>query len=233
MAQPIRTAGGQAYGAAKQQADAQRAVPLPDASTWEAPIVPLHEPTARPGQHVMDGVDVGPGRNAAEAGIPGAMDAGGREQILNTLRGIFDRYPLPGIASAIQAWTQAPSWSFDDLWTNGPDTPMFDPNARLDASQVSDQRLPTMAGAAINVGLTAGVNDPRLNDESGIPEDTSDPIDMGDKRNNGWSEDSSDYNQDVTVRDAGNRAEDTGQTDGGGFTGPDTGQPKLRMKGPR
>lgn len=235
MAQPIRTAQGQGYGQAKAQADAQRAVPLPDATQWEAPVIPLHEPTARPGQHVMDGADAGPGRNAAQAGVIGADDPTGKDQMLNVLRGIFDKYPLPGLASAIQAWSQAPSWSFDDLMLNGPPTKagggMFDPGATLDPSQVNDQRIPTAGGFGITAGLAAAGTVGQVAGDVG-----SDALfrpDMGDKRNNGWSEDSSDYNQDVTVRDAGNRAEDTGQTDGGGFTGPDTAQPKLRTKGPR
>lgn len=215
MAQPVRTATGQPYGAAKQQADAQRTVPLPDASTWEAPIIPLHEPTARPGQHVMDGVDVGPGRNAVEAGIPGAMDAGGREQILNTLRGVFDRYPLPGIASAIQAWTQAPSWSFDDLWVNGPDTPpaagsptlgpppaaprggMFDPSASLDPDQVVDTRQTSAAALGVQQGAALGAAVSQVADDNptaaGLP-DPAAPMDP---------------------------------------TALDTPQPKLRQKGPR
>lgn len=106
--QPIRVASGQPYGAAKAQADAQRVAPLP-----EMPVVPLNAPSMRPNEHVMSGVNAGPGPGAAEAGVIGYEQNG--DDILNTLRGLYQKYPLPGIAAAISDYAQHPPWSFDDL----------------------------------------------------------------------------------------------------------------------
>lgn len=85
---PVTTATGQAYGVAKQQADAQRAIPLgpqsqpapvgtggvptpivPQASPTGAPtpVVPLDAPTQRPNEPLTAGVDVGVGPGAPVA----------------------------------------------------------------------------------------------------------------------------------------------------------------------
>lgn len=55
-AAPVRTAPGQAYGAAAAQAAAQQVVPMA-----QTPVVGLHAPSARPGEHVMTGAPRGPG----------------------------------------------------------------------------------------------------------------------------------------------------------------------------
>lgn len=109
--QPIRTATGQPYGAAKAQADLQRAAPLP--GPQEMPVMPLNAPTMRPAEHVMAGANAGPGPSAAEAGVIGAD--GDPEQVLNILRGLYSKYPLPGIEAAIMDYAKNPPWSFDDL----------------------------------------------------------------------------------------------------------------------
>lgn len=122
MAQPIRTATGQPYGAAKQQADAQRAAPLAGggSTSWEAPIIPLDAPTNRPGEPVTDGVNVGPGRNAAQAGVPGAMGDTTRDGILNTLRGIYEAFPLDEIRDLIVDFADNPPWTIEDLFLPSP-----------------------------------------------------------------------------------------------------------------
>src|SRR5690349_12625519 len=62
--QPVRTATGQPYGAATEQAQAQQAVPLPQQQPPQAAPLPtpgMHgafdRPTERPDEHVMSGVD--------------------------------------------------------------------------------------------------------------------------------------------------------------------------------
>src|SRR5438046_1479609 len=60
MRQPVRTAPGQPYGQAGQQAAAQRAIPLPQSPPLPEVISP-HAPTQAPDEHVMTGVPRGPG----------------------------------------------------------------------------------------------------------------------------------------------------------------------------
>lgn len=101
-AQPIQTATNQPYGVAKQQADAQRAVPLPRNTGWQAPVVPLHAPTMRPDENVMAGTDAGPGPTAAEAGVP-VHDDGTPEAASAIIRGIFAATQNPALMAVVQA----------------------------------------------------------------------------------------------------------------------------------
>lgn len=73
--QPIRTAPGQPYGSAKQQEQAQQAVPLPGGGGHPSPtggapgaagpmpgdLTPLSAPSLRPDEPITAGVDIGPG----------------------------------------------------------------------------------------------------------------------------------------------------------------------------
>lgn len=82
--QPVRTAPGQAYGVATQQAQAQQAMPLPGGAANAGPstppppgplggmpplgtgplpgsLGPLHAPTGRPNEPVTHGLPTGPG----------------------------------------------------------------------------------------------------------------------------------------------------------------------------
>lgn len=110
--QQIRTPSGMAYGKAKELADMQRAAPLPKApapgaggpqrdAAYQAPVVPLDAPSQYPDQHVMDGVDIGAGRTAAEAGIP--MDDGTQGSALAVLRGIYAATGYTGLLEVMQA----------------------------------------------------------------------------------------------------------------------------------
>lgn len=116
----MAVAKGQAYGVAKQQADSMAAAPIAQGGAWEAPVVPLSAPSARPGEHVMDGVDAGPGRTAAQAGVPGAMGNTTQDGILNTLRGIYEQFPIQGIADLITGFSQNAPWTIDDLFLPSP-----------------------------------------------------------------------------------------------------------------
>jgi hypothetical protein len=129
--QPIRTPANLPYGQATELANAQRQQPLPQAPTpkrptmsqaagaadgmWQAPVVPLSAPSQRPGEHVMDGVDAGPGRTAAQAGIPGHEQNAARDGVLNTLRGLYERFPLSSLHAAIRDFAQRPPYTMKDL----------------------------------------------------------------------------------------------------------------------
>lgn len=74
---PATAAPGQTYGDAKQQLDAQRAVPMatgpalptpspaqsadPGGLTSPVQVTPLHAPTQNPDEHVLAGAPLGPG----------------------------------------------------------------------------------------------------------------------------------------------------------------------------
>lgn len=116
MAQPIRVPTGLPYGEAGKLAAAQREAPLAQQQPWQAQVVPLDAPTMRPNEPVTDGVPVGPGRTPAEAGIPGALEDTTRDGILDTLRGIYQAYPIPTIAQAILDFTEQTPWSIEDLY---------------------------------------------------------------------------------------------------------------------
>lgn len=106
-AQPIRTAPGQPYGAAGQQAAAQQAIPLPATPQPSAsPVQPpsatppepgmLTGPTTRPGEPVTAGLTVGagPGPEAVAGGAPG-------DQVLQNLYRAFKIAPTPGLQALI------------------------------------------------------------------------------------------------------------------------------------
>jgi hypothetical protein len=185
--QPIRTPTGGAYGQAKALTDAQRAAPLPD---WEASVVPLDAPTERPNEHVMDGVNAGPGRNAAEAGIPGGMSGDTADDLLATLRGIYARYPLDGIRQAIIDFSQRPPWTLEDLAIDlGPGTqdvalpppslPTVDPLGAY-AGQVRPGEASVMREVATEMreaDLTAtNTGPPRMSSDFEGPDDTPEDV---------------------------------------------------------
>lgn len=91
-AQPVRTAPGQTYGKAGQQAAAQRSVPLPQqqaptARTLQA-AVPIDAPSARPDEPVTHGITGGPGAGPEALNLPQ-----GGDQVLNALRGLYRAFP--------------------------------------------------------------------------------------------------------------------------------------------
>lgn len=84
-AQPIRTVPGQEYGAAKAQADAQRAMPIPQVpavpvGAAPAPGVPssagapelggLYQASTRPDEPVQAGLAIGPGEGPIAGPTP-------------------------------------------------------------------------------------------------------------------------------------------------------------------
>lgn len=109
LAQAVRTAPGQQYGQAKQQADAQRAVPLPQSAppavaqpppSTLAPPEPglLHAPSARPAEPVTAGLPIGAGPG------PEALFGAGRPDgdLLPSLYAAFRTAPSEGLRSAIE-----------------------------------------------------------------------------------------------------------------------------------
>lgn len=104
---PIATAPGQPYGAASAQRAAQQALPmapqqvvgasptppaaapvgggpsvpptlgLPPTALNPGELPPLHAPTDRPDEHVLTGVDAGPGPGSEALGLPPAPPQGG------------------------------------------------------------------------------------------------------------------------------------------------------------
>lgn len=104
-AQPVRTAPGQPYGQAGQQAAAQQQIPLPQTSSPvpapNAPIVPpapgmLTGPSLRPGEPVTAGLTVGagPGPEAVTGGAPG-------DQVLANLYRAYQTAPTEGLRALI------------------------------------------------------------------------------------------------------------------------------------
>lgn len=215
--QQVRTPTGMEYGKAKELADLQRAAPLPQGTTpsaagagrgvrdttYRAPVIPLDAPSQNPDEHVLDGVDVGPGRTAAQAGIN--MDDGTQGSAAAVIRGIFAATGNMQLASLLQAiegtddgsglahmrhvhgqWDLAPD-PYDNPFraTTRSDNPpdeggMFDPTARLDPSQVDDQRIPTgiQAGALAGLGaaLGAGAGAPPPVDEGNTTTTADQPL---------------------------------------------------------
>lgn len=114
---PMMAAKGQPYGAAKAQMDAQRALPVaapappstagpvaPSPATGPAgpPVVPLTDPTARPGEPVTAGVPVGPGPNGV-AGPAGDSDLRVR------LGAMYQAFPTEEIRQLIEMLDTEPS----------------------------------------------------------------------------------------------------------------------------
>lgn len=114
--QPVRTAPGQVYGAAGQQAQAQQAIPLPAQSPPPGPSGPpaaggapapspsgaalgggvspgdlgaLHAPSQRPNEPLTAGLPTGPGPGPEAVGLAGPGD----DTTLATLKGLLARYP--------------------------------------------------------------------------------------------------------------------------------------------
>lgn len=113
LAQPVRTATRQPYGAAKQQADAQRAIPLPQSapppSATPAPTAPpppepglLGSPSARPNEPLTAGmpIGVGPGPDVNSPLV------GGSDQVLQNLYAAYRVAPTEGLRALI-AQTEA------------------------------------------------------------------------------------------------------------------------------
>lgn len=103
-AQPIRTAPGQAYGKATQQADLQRQMPLPQATLpavpgpapmpgrGAPPVAPenLYAPSGRSDEPVQSGLPIGPGEGPMAGPSP-----------LERLQAVYRLHPNEDIAAAI------------------------------------------------------------------------------------------------------------------------------------
>lgn len=113
--QPVTTAPGQIYGAATQQADAQRQMPLPGPGlAAQAPLGPggpsgplpgslgaLHDPTQRPDEPVTHGLPSGPGAGPEVLG-------GQPDPTVNVLRGLYAAFPTPDVAALLnEAYARA------------------------------------------------------------------------------------------------------------------------------
>lgn len=105
-----KVATGQTYGAAKQQMDAQRAVPMGKSPTDVAAVqrpVPgtlgsLTRPTERPTEPITAGAPFGAGPNPIAAGIP--MSQG--DSALAELRAIYQMFPNDDLADLIDSYTR-------------------------------------------------------------------------------------------------------------------------------
>lgn len=108
--QPIRTATGQAYGAAGEQRAAQQAVPLPQDTTMRAvnaattvDPTPLAAPgpSRFPDQPVTHGLAVGPG-GGPEA-IPSlAIPGPPPDPTIEELRAIYSKYPSEDLRQILE-----------------------------------------------------------------------------------------------------------------------------------
>ena len=104
---PVTTATNQQYGMRAAQRASQQAVPMGKSATGEPPkvvrtkpgsLLPLGAPTSRPNEPITAGLNMGPGPNALEAGIPTGPSG---DDILDELRAIFSLYPNSDLASLI------------------------------------------------------------------------------------------------------------------------------------
>jgi hypothetical protein len=107
----MQAARGQTYGKAKQQMEAQRAVPMSRQPTEIMPERPrvapgtlgaFNRPTERPLEPITAGVSVGPGPGPAAAGIPTQMDQ--RRTAIEELRAIYEMYPTDDLADLLNAF---------------------------------------------------------------------------------------------------------------------------------
>lgn len=109
QAQPVRTAKGQAYGQAGQQAAAQRAVPLaqtppvPTGQGQPLPAPPIYaddvptpgQPTRRPNEPLTAGMSVGPGAGPSQP--QGPPDVLG-----DRLRALYRAYPTQELRELLE-----------------------------------------------------------------------------------------------------------------------------------
>lgn len=105
-----KVATGQTYGMAKQQMDAQRAVPMgkspADVAAVQRPVPgtlgSLTRPTERPAEPITAGAPFGAGPNPIAAGIP--MSQG--DSALAELRAIYQMFPNDDLADLIDSYTR-------------------------------------------------------------------------------------------------------------------------------
>ena len=83
-AQKIQTVPGQTYGKATAQAEAQKAIPLPDNTPIPGSFGALDRPTERPDEPVTAGAPFGPGPGPAPVNPP-SQDLVGMAKYLPTL----------------------------------------------------------------------------------------------------------------------------------------------------
>lgn len=97
-AQPVRTATGQPYGAATQQAQAQTALPLPDLSKMN---LSLTRPTERPNEPVTAGIPAGPGPGPEALGnVPVSQVSG--DPTVEVLQGLYRIYQNDDLRGMIE-----------------------------------------------------------------------------------------------------------------------------------
>lgn len=105
-----KVATGQTYGVAKQQMDAQRAVPMGkspvDVAAVQRPVPGtlggLTRPTERPMEPITAGAPFGPGPSPVAAGIP--MPSG--DSALAELQAIYQMFPNDDLADLIDSYTR-------------------------------------------------------------------------------------------------------------------------------
>lgn len=115
LQQPVRTAPSQTYGDAAAQAQAQRAVPLPQqpgppavgpmpqggpqAAAAQPPLDPFHRPSDRPGEPLTAGMATGPGPGPSAA--QPVLDP-----VAETLRRAYQAMPSPQLAALLESVIQ-------------------------------------------------------------------------------------------------------------------------------
>ena len=119
MRQPAQAVKNQTYGERGKQLEAQKVVPLPTAQarpvgpiTQQAqqtqqlgmgapPSIPLNAPTGRPNEPITAGLPTGAGPGPEALNLP--PQASQDENMLATLRGLYQAFPNPDVARLIQA----------------------------------------------------------------------------------------------------------------------------------
>jgi hypothetical protein len=111
-AQPVRVATGQPYGSAQASAQAQTAVPLPNAQQppvspdlvaqqlaqqTPPPEAPIHAPSQRPHEPLTAGLPMGPGAGPEVLARGPGMEA----SLVGTLRGLYQTNPNSDLAALI------------------------------------------------------------------------------------------------------------------------------------
>lgn len=127
--QPVRAASGQPYGVRGQQEALQRAQPLPQG----APIIPLTAPSQRPSEPITAGMPMGKGPGPEV--LPVGSTPNNEDNIETFFRSLMLQFPSQDIARVIAKLDTRKMAKQGGL--------QFNPNAKLDASQVVDLRNPT------------------------------------------------------------------------------------------
>jgi len=108
-----QTVKGQTYGKAKEQMDAQAAVPMapsptgmpqpaPQAGPLPGRLGAFNRPTEAPTEPLTAGSDFGPGMSSVQAGMP--FRPGSMESAIAELRALYQLYPSDSLGALLESY---------------------------------------------------------------------------------------------------------------------------------